>query len=52
MQTRAEYLREEAEKCERQARKAATATAMFVYLDMAADLREQAKQAELEDDKK
>jgi hypothetical protein len=49
MQTRAEYLRAEAEKCERQAAKAATATAKFVYLDLAADLREQAHQAELED---
>ena len=45
-------MREEAEKCERQAAKAATATAIFIYLDLAADLREQAKQAELEDGKK
>jgi hypothetical protein len=49
MQTRAEYLRAEAEKCERQAAKAATATAIFTYLELAADLREKANQAELED---
>jgi hypothetical protein len=49
MPSRAEDLRAEAEKCERQARKAATATAMFIYLDLAADLKEQARQAEIED---
>jgi hypothetical protein len=49
MPSRAEDLRAEAEKCERQARKAATATAMFIYLDQAADLKEQARQAEIED---
>jgi hypothetical protein len=51
MQSRAEYLREEAEKCRRQAKKAATATAMFIYLDLAADLEEKARQAEIEDGK-
>jgi hypothetical protein len=51
MQSRAEYLRAEAAKCKRQAAKAATATAMFIYLDLAADLEEKAKQAEAEDAK-
>jgi hypothetical protein len=49
MQTRAEYLLAEAEECERQAAKAATATAIFIYLDLAADLKEQARRAALED---
>jgi hypothetical protein len=49
MQSRAESLRAEAEKCRQQAAKAATATAMFIYLDLAADFLEKAKQAELED---
>jgi hypothetical protein len=42
MQTRAEYLRAEAEKCERQAKKAGSATAMFTLLDLAEDLRRKA----------
>ena len=49
MQTRAEYLRAEAEKCERQAKKAGSATAMFTLLDLAEDLRRKAAQAEMED---
>jgi hypothetical protein len=49
MESRAESLRAEAEKCRQQAAKAATATAMFIYLDLAADFLEKAKHAELED---
>jgi hypothetical protein len=49
MQTHAEYLRAEAEKCERQAKKAGSATAMFTLLDLAEDLRRKAAQAEMED---
>jgi hypothetical protein len=48
-QTRAQYYRAEAEAAERTARKAGSATAMFSLLDMAADLREKAAQAELEE---
>ena len=48
-QTRAQYYRAEAEAAERKARKAGSATAMFSLLDMAADLREKAAQAELEE---
>jgi hypothetical protein len=47
--SRAEKFRAEAEECRRQASKAVTATAMFTLLDFAADFREKAKQAELED---
>jgi hypothetical protein len=47
--TRAQYYRAEAEAAERKARKAGSATAMFSLLDMAADLREKAAQAELEE---
>jgi hypothetical protein len=47
--SRAETFRAEAEKCRQQAKKAATATAIFIYLDMEADFLEKAKQAELED---
>lgn len=48
-QTRAQYYRAKAEECERQARKAGSATAMFSLLDIAADLKEKAAQAELEE---
>jgi hypothetical protein len=47
-QTRTQYYRTKAEEAERQARKAGSATAMFSLLDIAADLREKAAQAELE----
>ena len=46
MPTRAEYFRAEADRCEREARKAATATAMFALLDLAAEPREKAARAE------
>ena len=49
MQTRAEYFRVEAEECEWQAKKAGSATAMFILLDLAVDLRRKAAQAEMED---
>jgi hypothetical protein len=49
MPTRAEHLRAEAEKCRPQAAKAASATALFTLLDLQADLKVQAAQAELED---
>jgi hypothetical protein len=49
MQTRAEYFRAEAEKCRAQAKKAVTATAMFTLLDLAEQMLEKARQAELED---
>ena len=51
MRTRAEYLRAEAERCRLQAKKAGSATAMFSYLELADDLLDQAKQAELDDAK-
>jgi hypothetical protein len=51
MQTRAEYFRAEAEKCRLQAKKAATATAMFIYLDLAEEMMEKARQAEVEENK-
>jgi hypothetical protein len=51
MQTRAEYLRAEAEKCRAQARTAGSATAMFTLLELADDMLEQAKKAEQEDNK-
>lgn len=51
MQTRAEYFRAEAEKCRDQAKKAGSATAMFVLLDLAEEMLERARQAELEDAK-
>jgi hypothetical protein len=51
MQTRAEYFRSEAEKCREQAKTAGSATATFVLLDLAAEMLEKAKQAELEDEK-
>jgi hypothetical protein len=51
MQTRAEYLRAEAEKCRAQGRKAATATAAFTYFELADQMLEMARQAELEDAK-
>ena len=51
MPTRAEYFRAEAEKCRLQAKKAATATAMFTYLDLAEQMMEKARQAELEENK-
>ncbi len=38
-----------AEKCERQAKTAGSATAMFTLLDLAEDLRGKAAQAEMED---
>jgi hypothetical protein len=49
MPTRAEYFRAEAEKCRKQAKKAASATAMSVLLDMAEDFKRKAAQAEMED---
>ena len=52
MQTRAEYLRAEAEKCREQGRKAATATAMFTYFELADQMLEMAKQAEVEEAKR
>lgn len=51
MQTRAEYFRAEAEKCRARAQKAGSATAMFTLLDLAEQMLEQARQAELEDAK-
>jgi len=51
MPTRAETLRSEAEECMRQARKAASATAMFTLLDLAEDLRRQAWYAEQDENK-
>jgi hypothetical protein len=52
MQTRAEHYRAEAEKCREQARKADGATAMFILFDLAEEMLEKARQAELEDGKR
>ena len=52
MQTRADYYRAEAEKCRTQARKAGSATAMFTLLELADQMMEKARQAELEEDMK
>ena len=51
MPTRAENLRNQAEECVREARRAGSATAIFVLLDIAEDLKRQARQAEQEDEK-
>jgi hypothetical protein len=51
MQTRAAYLRAEVEKCRAQGRKTATATAAFAYFELADQMLEMAKQAELDDAK-
>jgi hypothetical protein len=50
-QKRSEHLKAEAEACERAAKKAGSATAMFTLLDLAADLREKAAQAAAEEQK-
>jgi hypothetical protein len=49
MQTRAEYFRAEAEKCRAEAKKAVTATAIFTLLDLAEQMLEKARQADLDD---
>jgi hypothetical protein len=46
MQTRADSLRVEAEKCRSQAKKAGSVTAMFILLDLAADMLERANREE------
>jgi len=48
-QSRAQYLRTQAEAAERQAKAAGSATAMFILLDLAAELRQKAAQAEAEE---